>query len=99
MIKRSAGMGQDSTAKTPKLKIASELGGPGTIEQHADSSTPRLSSELPTEPYLVELSLIFGGEEGRFEFQSSIEVRSYQEGLGIFRELSAYILNIASRDQ
>lgn len=65
----------------------------------AEKPSPKRSWALPTEPYLVELSLTFGGTEGRFEFRSSIEVPTYEAGLGISREVSAYILNIASRVQ
>jgi hypothetical protein len=92
-------MGQDSTVKIRPSTVVEELAEPGTIGQPVVNYTPKQSSELPTEPYLVELELTFGGEEGRFEFRSSIEVHSYQAGLGIFRELSAYASTIASRAQ
>lgn len=68
-------------------------------EPLAVNDSPKPFLGLPTEPYLVELSLTFGGEEGRFEFRSSIEVHTYEEGIGISRELSAYIFSIASRVQ
>lgn len=73
--------------------------GSGITARPVDNFTLSSFGELPTEPYLVELSLSFGGEEGRFEFQSSIEVPSYAAGLGTFREVCAYICGIASRVQ
>lgn len=93
-------MAQGSIASTRQRKVAFETElKSGSMARPAGSSTPKRSWALPTEPYLVELSLNFGGAEGRFEFRSSIEAPSYQAALGISRELSAYILNIASRVQ
>jgi hypothetical protein len=99
MIKKSLGTDQDSTANTLQSLAVGELAESGSMGQPVVNFTLKQSLELPTEPYLVELELNFGGMEGRFEFRSSIEVHSYEEGLGIFRELSAYISNIASRVQ
>lgn len=93
-------MAQGSTASIRRRKAVSETANvSGSMAPPVDSFTQKRSWELPTEPYLVELSLTFDGVEGRLQFQSSIEVPSYQAGLGIFRELSAYILTIASRVQ
>lgn len=93
-------MAQGSIASTQRRKAAFEMElKSGSTEQPVDSSTPKQSWGSPTEPYLVELSLSFSGEEGRHEFRSSIEVPSCEAGLGIFRELSVYILNIALRVQ
>lgn len=67
--------------------------------QPAILRTLRRSSESRIGRYHVELSLYSGGTAKKQRFLLSIEVPTLKAGLGICRAASAYISNIALRDQ
>jgi len=99
-IQRFHGTDQDFIAFTPPKKDASVKGiESGATGLPVDNSTPQQSLELPTEPCHVELRLNLDGKGGEFKLESLIVVPTYQDALGIFREVSAFISNIALRVQ